>query len=89
MQRLIKHGRWRVLDRLHLAISYHYHPGHSYAVSKCQCRAMTSGQPQASKAFLDRMKDKDLLKTSGFIGGQWVPASDGSTFDVSCCLCKV
>eukprot|EP00891_Asterochloris_glomerata_P009047 jgi/Astpho2/9047/Aster-02706 len=43
---------------------------------------MASGQPQASKALLDNLKDKDLLKTSGFVGGQWVSASDGSTFDV-------
>lgn len=87
MQRLvIITGRLHVLDRVNLAVSCHQVTGHSPAVSVHQCRAMASGQPQASKALLDNLKDKDLLKTSGFVGGQWVSASDGSTFDVSCCF---
>lgn len=33
-------------------------------------------------ALLDKIKDKDLLKVHGFIGGQWVSASDGTTMEV-------
>ena len=76
------------------------------AVRQCtlvltRCLA-TQGEPKATPALLDKLRDKDLLKVHGFIGGQWVSASDGtvmevqfsqrcrhSTADVPCCpFCK-
>ena len=37
----------------------------------------------ASESLLSRLKDKSLLKVQGFIKGEWVDASDGSTFEVT------
>jgi len=33
--------------------------------------------------FLAKIHDSDLVKTAGFINGQWVPANDGSTIEAS------
>lgn len=47
----------------------------------------------ASDELLSRLKDKQLLRTCGLIGGKWSEASNGATFDVSsrsaawCCCC--
>ena len=38
---------------------------------------------QGSEELQSKLKDKELLKTLGFVGGEWTPASDGSTYDVS------
>lgn len=48
------------------------------------CRAFSakSSEPKATPALLDKIKDKELLKVHGFIGGQWVSASDGTTMEV-------
>lgn len=42
-----------------------------------------SSEPKATPALLDKIKDKELLKVHGFIGGQWVSASDGTTMEVT------
>lgn len=57
-------------------------PSGFYAVVSCRCQA-TQAEPKASQSLLDKMKDKDLLKVHGFIGGQWVGAGDGSTMEVT------
>jgi hypothetical protein len=49
----------------------------------CRSQATKAGEPKATPALLDKMNDKELLKVQGFIGGQWVSASDGTTMDVS------
>lgn len=36
----------------------------------------------SSSKVLSTLKNPDLIQTKGFIGGQWVPSSDGSTFEV-------
>ena len=38
-----------------------------------------------SEALLSRLKDKDLAQTLGYIGDEWTPASDGSTYPVGTC----
>jgi len=48
----------------------------------CRSQATKSGEPKATLALLEKMNDKDLLKVHGFIGGQWVSASDGTTMEV-------
>ena len=48
----------------------------------CRGQATQTGEPKATPALLEKMNDKDLLKVHGFIGGQWVAASDGTTMDV-------
>ena len=35
-----------------------------------------------SEDLTERVKDKGLLKMEGFIGGDWVKASDGATYTV-------
>ena len=45
--------------------------------------ASTESSAGASEELLSRIKDKDLVKTLGFVGGDWTPASDGSTYAVS------
>lgn len=52
----------------------------------CRAFAAQTGEPKATPALLDKMKDKELLKVHGFIGGQWVSASDGSTMEVPTCM---
>jgi hypothetical protein len=37
----------------------------------------------ASDELLSQIKDKELLKTCGLIGGKWSEASNGATYDVS------
>jgi hypothetical protein len=37
----------------------------------------------AAEELLNKIHDKDLVKTLGFINGEWVSASDGSTIPVS------
>ena len=37
----------------------------------------------ASDQFLAKVHDNDLVKTAGFINGQWVAAMDGSTIEAS------
>ena len=37
----------------------------------------------ASDQFLAKVHDNDLVKTAGFINGQWVAAMDGSTNEAS------
>ena len=51
----------------------------------CRAFAAQTGEPKVTPALLDKIKDKELLKVHGFIGGQWVSASDGSTMEVSSC----
>lgn len=46
-------------------------------------QASTSSKVGASEALLNAVKDKDLVKTLGYINGEFVPASDDTTFDVS------
>ena len=41
----------------------------------------------ASDSLLSRLKDKSLLKVQGLIKGEWVDASDGSTFEVISRIC--
>lgn len=36
----------------------------------------------AAEELLNKVHDKDLVKTLGFINGEWVSASDGSTIPV-------
>ena len=48
----------------------------------CRVFSAQTGEPKATPALLDKIKDKDLLKVHGFIGGQWVSASDGTTMEV-------
>lgn len=36
-----------------------------------------------SEDLLSKVKDKDLLRTSGFIGGKWTPATNNATYQVS------
>ena len=48
----------------------------------CRGQASTAGEPRATAALLDKVHDKELLKVHGFIGGQWVPASDGTVMEV-------
>ena len=48
----------------------------------CRSFSAQGGEPKATPALLDKIKDKELLKVLGFIGGQWVAASDGSTMEV-------
>jgi hypothetical protein len=38
--------------------------------------------PGVSEELAAHIKDKGLLKTEGFIGGDWVKASDGATYQV-------
>ena len=52
------------------------------SITACRVLSAQSGEPKATPALLDKIKDKDLLKVHGFIGGQWVPASDGTTMEV-------
>ena len=56
-------------------------PSGYYAAVSCRSQA-TQAEPKASQGLLDKMKDKNLLKVHGFIGGQWVGAADGSTMEV-------
>ncbi len=56
---------------------------HRCALNVCRSQATKAGEPKATPALLDKMNDKELLKVQGFIGGQWVSASDGTTMDVS------
>lgn len=58
-------------------------PSGNYAVISCRGQA-SQAEPKASQSLLDKMKDKDLLKVHGFIGGQWVGAGDGTTMEVGC-----
>ena len=44
--------------------------------------ASSSGEPWVSEDLAAKMNDKELLKLHGFIGGEWVAASDSTTFDV-------
>ena len=37
----------------------------------------------AADDFLAKVHDSDLVKTTGFVNGQWVAAEDGSTIEVS------
>lgn len=37
----------------------------------------------AADELLSQIKDKELLKTCGLIGGKWSEASNGATYDVS------
>ena len=37
----------------------------------------------AADDFLAKIHDSDLVKTAGFINGEWVPANDGSTIEAS------
>lgn len=37
----------------------------------------------ASDELLAKLKDKELLRTCGLIGGKWSEASNGATYDVS------
>ena len=53
------------------------------ALIVCRSQATKAGEPKATPALLDKMNDKELLKVQGFIGGQWVSASDGTIMDVS------
>ncbi|DBB06011.1 TPA: hypothetical protein ACH3X3_009992 [Trebouxia sp. C0006] len=55
---------------------------HRCALNVCRSQATKAGEPKATPALLDKMNDKELLKVQGFIGGQWVSASDGTTMDV-------
>ena len=48
----------------------------------CRVFSAQSGEPKATPALLDKIKDKELLKVHGFIGGQWISASDGTTMEV-------
>lgn len=43
----------------------------------------SSSSLHASAELRDRVKDKDLIKLHGFVGGQWIEADDGKTVDVS------
>ena len=52
------------------------------ANTSCRVFSAQTGEPKATPALLDKIKDKDLLKVHGFIGGQWVPASDGTIMEV-------
>jgi succinate-semialdehyde dehydrogenase / glutarate-semialdehyde dehydrogenase len=36
----------------------------------------------AGTSLLDRLSDPELLRSDLFVGGEWVPASDGARFDV-------
>lgn len=38
-----------------------------------------------SEELLSRLKDKELAQTLGYIGDEWTPASDGSTYSVGIC----
>ncbi|KAK9797442.1 hypothetical protein WJX73_005347 [Symbiochloris irregularis] len=40
------------------------------------------GAGRVSEDLLSRLKDKDLAQTLGYIGDEWTPASDGSTYPV-------
>ncbi len=33
-------------------------------------------------SLLERLRDPELLRADLFVGGEWVPASDGARFDV-------
>jgi len=37
---------------------------------------------RAGTSLLDRLSDPELLRSDLFVGGEWVPASDGARFDV-------
>ena len=37
----------------------------------------------AADDFLAKVHDSDLVKTTGFVNGQWVAAEDGSTIEAS------
>ena len=37
----------------------------------------------AADDFLAKVHDNNLVKTAGFINGQWVAANDGSTIEAS------
>ena len=41
-----------------------------------------SSDPWVSEELVAKMNDKGVLKVHGFIGGEWLPATDGSTFNV-------
>ena len=53
-----------------------------HANTTCRAFSAKTGEPKATPVLLDKMKDKDLLKVHGFIGGQWVSASDGTVMEV-------
>lgn len=38
-----------------------------------------------SEELLSRLKDKELAQTLGYVGDEWTPASDGSTYPVGLC----
>ena len=65
---------WPSVCRLHVV--------RTNANFSCRVFSAQTGEPKATPALLDKIKDKDLLKVHGFIGGQWVPASDGTTMEV-------
>lgn len=44
--------------------------------------AHSSSGSQGSDELLSKLKDKELLKTLGYVGGEWTQASDGSTYSV-------
>lgn len=37
----------------------------------------------AADELLSKLKDKELLRTCGFLGGKWSEASNGATYEVS------
>jgi hypothetical protein len=65
---------------------------HNYGAPVAQySRAMSSSiaskqvepiEMRISDELLQRVQDKELLHTCGFIGGKWLQASDRSTFQV-------
>ena len=42
----------------------------------------TSG-PWVSDELVSKLSDKELLKTQGYVGGEWIQANDSSTFEVT------
>lgn len=84
MQSLHLHGTGsaglRHVAILHCQLLLRTAPSARYPIS---FRAASTGVwPAASEELLSRIKDKNLVKTMGFIGGEWTPASDGSTYSV-------
>ena len=57
-------------------------PARQFGLVAIRCQSTQTGEPKATPALLDKLTDKDLLKVHGFIGGQWVSASDGTVMEV-------
>ena len=64
-------------------------PARQFGLVAIRCQSTQTGEPKATPALLDKLKDKDLLKVHGFIGGQWVSASDGTIMEVTVFLANI